>query len=146
MGVDPSGGYSAWAAGFPFTAGENDGENDDPDGDGISNLLEYVLGGVPVGAGASDTSILPVQSLTATDLVFTFRRSDASEADVALTVQWSDTLGSWNDFAIIGAADALPAVDVAEDSPSAELDTVTVTIPRSTTTGGKLFVRLQAIK
>ena len=146
VGFDPSEGYAGWAAGFPFTQGENDGENDDPDGDGISNLLEYVLGGVPVGAGASDTSILPVQSLTATDLLFTFRRSDVSEADVTLTVQWSDTLGTWNDFATIGAADNLPEVDVTEDSPAAELDTVTVTVPRSTATGGKLFVRLQAVR
>lgn len=145
VGPEPSG-YATWASGFPFTVGVNDGENDDPDGDGISNLLEYVLGGVPVGAGAGDTSILPTQSLTATDLVFTFRRSDSSETDVTLKVQWSDTLGTWNDFATIGAGDALPAVDVTEDSPTAELDTVVVTIPRSTAPGGKLFVRLHAVK
>ncbi len=145
VGSDGSG-YEAWAAGYPFTAGENDGDNDDPDGDGIGNLLEYVLGGVPVGAGANDTSILPVHGLTATDMVFTFRRSDASESDVDLKVQWSDTLGIWNDFATIGADDNLPAVDVTEDSPAAALDTVTVTIPRSTVTGGKLFVRLQGVR
>lgn len=144
VGPAPSG-YATWAAGFPFTAGVNDGENQDPDGDGISNLLEYVLGGTPIGAGASNTSILPGQSVNATDLVFTFRRSDASETDVTLKVQWSDSLGTWNDFATIGAGDA-PAVDVTEDSPSAGLDTVAVTIPRNITPGGKLFVRLQATK
>jgi len=138
--------YASWAAGFPFTAGVNDGEDDDADFDGIPNLLEYVLGGVPVGPGASDTSILPQQSLTATDLVFTFRRSDISENDVTLKVQWSGTLGVWNDFATIGAGDALPAVDVTEDSPTPEIDTVQVTIPRSTGNGGRLFVRLQAVK
>lgn len=55
-------------------------------------------------------------------------------------------MGTWNDFATIGAGDALPAVDVTEDSPSADLDTVTVTLPRSTTTSGKLFVPLHATK
>ena len=139
-------GYSAWAAGFPFNVGVNDGEDFDADGDGIVNLMEYVLGGIPVGIGASDTSILPTQELTSTDLEFTFRRSDASEGDVTLKVQWSDNLGAWNDFATIGAGDALPAVDVTEDSPDADLDTVKVTIPRSTTASGKLFVRLQAVK
>ena len=145
VGVDPAG-FSGWAAGFPFTVGVNDGENDDADGDGIVNLLEYVLGGIPVGAGAVDTSILPTQDLTSDDLEFTFLRSDLSESDVTLKVQWSDSLGVWNDFATIGAGDALPAVDVTEDSPNPDFDTVTVTIPRNTTMSGKLFVRLQAVK
>ncbi len=146
VGPDTSAGYASWAAGFPFNVGVNDGENDDADGDGIVNLLEYVLGGIPVGAGASDTSILPTLELTNDNLVFTFRRSDASESDVTLKVQWSGTLGGWNDFATIGAGDALPAVDVTEDSPNADLDTVVVTVPRSTASDGKLFVRLQAVK
>ena len=147
VGVDPNpAGYDSWVSGYPFTVGVNDGENDDADGDGIVNLLEYVLGGVPVGTGASDTSILPGQELTSTDLKLTFRRSDASEGDVTLKVQWSDNLEAWNDFVTIGAADALPEVDVTEDSPSADIDTVTVTIPRSTTSSGLLFVRLQAVK
>jgi autotransporter-associated beta strand protein len=145
VGPEPQG-YTGWIAAQPFTAGVNDGPADDPDGDGISNLLEYVLGGIPVGAGAADTSILPVQSLTATDLVLTFRRSDLSEADVTLKVQWSDDLATWHDFATIGAVDTLPAVDVTEDSPSPELDTVVVSIPRSTAPGGKLFARVQAVK
>lgn len=139
-------GYSSWTSNYPFTVGVNDGPNDDPDADGISNLLEYVLGGVPVGAGAGNTSILPAQNLTATDLVLTFKRSDLSEIDVTLKVQWSEDMTTWNNFATIGPVDALPAVDVTEDSPTAELDTVVVTIPRSTASGGKLFARVQAVK
>lgn len=139
-------GYSSWTSAYPFTVGVNDGPNDDPDADGISNLLEYVLGGVPVGAGAGNTSILPAQDLTATDLVLTFKRGDLSEIDVTLKVQWSDDMTTWNDFATIGPVDALPAVDVTEDSPTAELDTVTVTIPRSVAPGGKLFARVHAVK
>jgi autotransporter-associated beta strand protein len=146
VGRDPAAGYTSWADGFPFTVGVNDGPEQDADGDGISNVLEYVLGGIPAGAGANNTSILPTIAANTNNLVFTFRRSDSSETDVTLKVQWSDTLGTWNDFATIGAGDALPAVDVTEDSPSAELDTVTVTLPRSTTTSGKLFVRLHATK
>ncbi|RYD66382.1 MAG: hypothetical protein EOP83_05205 [Verrucomicrobiaceae bacterium] len=147
VGTDPNpSGYSTWASAYPFTTGVNDGPEQDADGDGISNVLEYVLGGIPAGTGANDTSILPTVASNTNSLVFTFRRSDLSESDVALKVQWSDGLGTWNDFATIGAGDALPAVDVTEDSPSSELDTVTVTIPKSTAQSGKLFVRLQAIK
>ena len=145
VGPEPSG-YATWKAGFPFATGVNDGENDDPDFDGISNLMEYVLGGVPVGIGSNNNTVLPIQSLDATNLVLTFRRSDISESDVTLKVQWSDTLGTWNDFVTVGAGDLLPAVDVSEDVPSTDLDTVVVTIPRNTAPGGKLFVRLQATK
>jgi len=139
-------GFTAWASGFPFTAGVNDGPEQDADGDGIKNVLEYVLGGIPVGASSSDLSILPTQSLTAGDVILTFKRSDLSEADAVLKAQWSADLATWNDLATIGAGDALPAVDVTEDSPSAALDTVTITLPRGNAVNGKLYVRLQATK
>lgn len=139
-------GYTAWAAGFPFTSGVNDGAEQDADGDGIKNVLEYVLGGIPVGAGSSDFSILPTPTLGATDVILSFKRSDLSEADTVLKAQWSTDLAAWNDFATIGAGDALPAVDVTEDSPSAALDTVVVTIPRSNAVNGNLYVRLLATK
>jgi autotransporter-associated beta strand protein len=141
--------YLAWA-GDPangLTAGVNDGPTQDPDHDGISNLMEYVLGGMPAGAGAADLSILPKQTLDATNLVLTFRRSDLSEGDTAVIVQWSTDLATWLDFATIGAADALPAVDVTEDLPSAALDTVVVTIPQTGhEAGGKLYGRVKATK
>lgn len=145
VGAGPDG-YSNWASAYPFQSGVNDGAEQDADGDGIKNLLEYVLGGVPAGAGASNTSILPVQALTSTDVTLTFKRSDVSEADVALKVQWSSNATTWNDFATIGPVSSLPAVNVTEDSPIAAVDTVVVTIPRSNAVNGKLFVRLVAAK
>lgn len=45
---DPS--YEAWAQAIAFPAGEGDAE-DDPDGDGVVNLLEYLIGGDPLAAG-----------------------------------------------------------------------------------------------
>ena len=138
-------GYANWAAAEGLTVGVNDGANQDPDGDGISNLLEYVLGGHPIGAGASDTSILPTQTLDATDLTLTFHRSDLSELDTVQTIQISTGLGTWADFATLGATSS-GAVTVTEDSPTAELDTVSVAIPRSNAVDGKLFARLNVIK
>ena len=46
--VIPPASYQAWALTQGFTAGTNDGSMLDPDGDGISNLMEYVLNGVPI--------------------------------------------------------------------------------------------------
>ncbi|MBN8460792.1 MAG: autotransporter-associated beta strand repeat-containing protein [Verrucomicrobia bacterium] len=138
-------GYAGWAATEGLTVGVNDGANDDPDGDGIANLLEYVLGGHPIGAGASDTSILPTQALDATNLTLTFERSDLSEIDTTQTIQISTGLGTWTDFATIGATSS-GAVTVTENSPTAELDTVSVAIPRSNAVNGKLFARLKVIK
>jgi len=60
---DPS--FEAWAQGFAFPGGEGDAE-DDPDGDGTRNLLEYLFGTDPLAAG---TSALPVASVkTAAEL------------------------------------------------------------------------------
>lgn len=133
--------------------GANAGANDDPDFDGIGNLMEYVLGGLPIGAGSSDNSILPTQTLPdASTLRFTFHRSDLSEVDTTQKVQISTDLGTWTDVATAGTTTALSSTalgataTVTENSPTADLDTVIVNIPRSNEVGGKLFARLIVIK
>ncbi|NQX02788.1 hypothetical protein HQ447_19180 [bacterium] len=64
---------------------------DDPDGDGVNNLLEYGLGGDPRVPSPSD---LPTLSRTmAGQLIFTFKRA---RADLTYQVQaTSDLLGTW---------------------------------------------------
>ncbi|GAA5123885.1 autotransporter-associated beta strand repeat-containing protein [Luteolibacter yonseiensis] len=137
-------GYGSWASGYGLGANSEQG---DPDNDGIRNLMEYVLGGIPSGAGAANTSVLPTQSLNATNLVLTFHRSDLSEGDVTVKAQWSNDMVNWTDFATIGATSSLPAVQVTEDTPSASLDEVIVTIPRAgREANGKLFGRVKASK
>lgn len=144
LSVVAAGGYGSWQTTYGLGANSEQG---DPDGDGIKNLMEYVLGGIPTGAGAANTSILPTQSLNATNLVLTFRRSDISEADTTVKVQWSSDMVNWTDFATVGATSALPAVQVTEDAPDPTLDTVVVTIPRAgKEANGKLFGRVKAVK
>ncbi len=144
----PVTGYDAFTANPAnnLTDGVNDGPTQDPDGDGISNLLEFVFGGLPNGTGASNTSILPTQTQTATTLVVTFKRSDASEGDSTLKVQWSADLVNWGppNEVVVGPASA-GIVAVTEDTPSADFDTVTVTIPKTgNEVGQKLFARVIA--
>ncbi|MES2707959.1 MAG: autotransporter-associated beta strand repeat-containing protein [Verrucomicrobiota bacterium] len=129
----PLSGFDAWAAGF---AGLTDtSANGDPDHDGIGNMLEYVLGGIP---NVLNTAILPV--LTPADNKWTFKRSDASEADVVLTVQWSTDLQTWTGIAV-GAASS-GSVVITENGAS--LDDVSVTLPA--TTGTRAYVRLKAVR
>jgi fibronectin-binding autotransporter adhesin len=129
--------YTTWSAGKNLVVGVNDGATQDPDGDGNSNVLEFVLGGNPL---ASDRSISPVETLTADSLVFTFRRSDASKQEVSLGFQSGSDLTRWTEIAI-GASSAGSVVVVENaDAP----DSVTVTLPRSQAVGGKLFGRLKA--
>lgn len=71
----------------------------DADGDGVTNLLEYVLGGDP---HTGDRAVLPAQGLqvftvngvTESYLTLTIRRFASSE-DVAYEVVWSPDLATW---------------------------------------------------
>ncbi len=135
--------YADWAAANGLTAGVNDGPLDDPDMDGIANLLEFILGGNPL---AMDTSILPAAEVTETDFVFTFNRSDESEEASTQTFQWGTDLTTWNDVAI-GATSSGPdgnGVTVTIVENGGDPDTVTVTVPRTNSASGKLFGRLAA--
>ena len=85
--------YDAWIAGYPGAAGLP-AAGDDPDHDGIPNLLEFALGGNPA---QSDPNIMPSASTTgsgsATYLTLTFRRA---RADVTYTVQGSSDFSNWS--------------------------------------------------
>jgi len=123
----------------------------DPDGDGISNTLECILGGQPNPAIANSNSaaMLPVATQNlAGGMVFTFHRTDVSEDITTLGFQWSTGLTfNANDAVTVGATSATTngvTVTVAEDSPDAATDTITITVPASKASGGKLFGRLQA--
>jgi hypothetical protein len=51
----------------------------DPDGEGMTNLMEFVLGGSPV---VFSLSVLPTQALVGADVVLSYKRSDQSESPV----------------------------------------------------------------
>jgi len=120
-------GYTAWAGGFAGLTDATPGG--DPDHDGISNLLEYVLGGDP---RVSSSSILPTQSVVGSNLVLSYKRNDDSKNDTTQVGQWSTDLATWTDVTPVMVNDngALP-------------DDMTVTVPLANAVGGKLFLRLK---
>jgi autotransporter-associated beta strand protein len=137
--------YETWAAGTfarPFTQ-TNPG--DDQEGDGLANLLEFVLGGDPT---ISQPDIAPKAVSSGTNLVITFKRSDESELDpaVAARVQVTADLAAWNpaDDIVIGATNGSgpngASYTVSENGLAP--DDITVTIPKGS--NAKLFARVIA--
>ncbi|MES2922170.1 MAG: autotransporter-associated beta strand repeat-containing protein [Verrucomicrobiota bacterium] len=132
-------GYDSWLANYPGLPLDQRGAGADYDGDGLKNLLEYTLGGSPLASDAA--GLTGIRS--GGNFVVTFKRSDLSETDTTLVLQYGTNLAGWTDIPI-GASPGAGMVAIGEDSPTADLDTVTVTIP----TGGaaKFFAHLKVIK
>ena len=136
VAIAPSSPYYAWAAsGQGLTAGLNDGPNDDPDHDGIPNLLEFALGGAPM---TPSRAILPVSSQNAGNLVFEYDRSVASRPpDTTQIVEYGSNLTGWTQVTI-----PLSTSGIVTITPGTTTDHVKVTIPPS---GTKMFARLRVI-
>lgn len=131
--------YLAWATGAPYNlAGANALPTADPDKDGISNSVEFVIGGNP--ASVSNTALLPTLVVNPTNFVFTYRLSDIS-AYLNPTVQYSSSLSGWTtaqngvNGVTIGAPTALEA----------GIKQVVVTIPKALAVDSKLFARLHVV-
>lgn len=153
MITQPSGNpYDDWAGGTfanAFPEGQR-GAGVDFDSDGLSNLLEFVLGGDPT---TNDSpSVRPSVIADGSNLVVTFKRSDASELApaVSVKVQVSADLVTWNpaDDILIGAATNPGPIGDANASytvtNNAGLDTIVVTIPKGAAT--RKFARVVANK
>lgn len=133
--------YGDWATAKGLT-GANNGANDDPDFDGISNIIEFALDGDPL---ASDTSKLPVSSEDATNFHFDFDRRDDSVSEVALTFEYGTTLASWPSSVAIPSNNtpvAGPPVTITDNGGGTHH--VKVTVAKSG--NPKLFGRLKAVK
>ena len=82
--------------------------------------------------GCPARPILPSKAIVGTDLVLSYKRSDASEADTTQTGQWSTNLTDWTDIA--------PVLVNENDSCPGSME---IRIPLTNAVGGKLFGRLQ---
>lgn len=143
-------GFDAWAASKGL-AGADAGFDADPDKDGLNNGLEFVLGGEPNPAnpGSNSNALLPTVAQSGGNLIVSFKRKHLSESGIALTFQWTTNMSfpsPANDVPV-GTADSTTdtiVVDVTEDSPDADTDSVVITVPAAKSAGGKLFGRLKA--
>lgn len=127
--VEPAVGYDNWASNPDFALYEDQkGPDQDPDNDGLANLLEYSLGGNP---SISDPGIAPELTLAGADMEISFERSVDSASDTTAVIQWSTDLQSW------------PAENEIEVSGTG---TITKTIPGSNAQNGKIFARLKVTK
>ena len=90
-----------WRLTYFGTSGNtgNAADTADPDGDGVSNLMEFATGSNPTSTSSPPGSGV----LNGSFIEFTYTRSNAALADgVIFSVEWSDTLdaGSWSNTGV----------------------------------------------
>lgn len=132
----PTEGYIAWLSGFRGIADKREGA--DPDGDGIPNLVEYVLHGHP---GLTTPWIVPTHSSGGSDFVFNFNRIAASEGTTTQVFQYSTDMVHWSDVRITAPVDAGVGIGPVDGSGN---QSVTVTVPKGANT--TMFGRLQVAR
>jgi hypothetical protein len=124
---DPVEDFSAWAEARIPDAGAR-GEQNDPDGDGMVNLLEYAYGTNPV---VADSGKGPRVVVEAGNPFFVFQRSTTALVS-PLTVLTGDSPA---------ASNPLDLANLAENGPEIE-GVVEVRVPLTTAGEGRLFLRL----
>jgi hypothetical protein len=128
--------YSQWAAdpAQGLAPGAKRGALEDPDADGLSNLLEFALGGKPM---VASRAVLPILTRAGGAWLFEYDRSDLALASTVQAVEYSGNLTDWTAVPI--PATSSGQVTITERSPDA-LDHVKVTLPGS---GGHFYARLK---
>lgn len=131
--------FESWLATFALPPGET-GPEDDPDGDGVPNLVEFLCKTDP---SASSTAIHDVQFATAADgrpqIKFRYRRF--IDAQIYPLHQWSTDLVNWGSGGMTTTLSP-DATDVDGDGTT-YVWRITMTFPAGTT---KAFVRLRAFR
>ena len=92
------GGFASWIAGFGLAAGDQD-PGDDPDLDGVSNLIEYAVAGRNPNAAEGG-----VGTFSAGTLSFSKRPEAAADPKIAYQIEESDDLGTLDPWAAVTAA------------------------------------------
>ncbi|MGC4074668.1 MAG: Ig-like domain-containing protein [Nibricoccus sp.] len=125
--------YNAWAAGYVFPAGL-EGPAADADGDGQSNLLEFILGQNPLSAGVENVKLITIADGGVDYPALRFTRVIA-RGDIGVQVRVSTDL----DF-----SSTLGAVEVSAINQGNGTELVTVRSAVSYAVQPKQFLRLDA--
>lgn len=127
--------YQSWASANGLSSGVNDGATQDPDGDGVSNLLEFALGGNPL---AANPAILPVVARSGSNLTLTFDIKTAAKTDYTIGAESTgDLAASWS--AVTHGVGGATVVEMTVDGSTNRI-VVTVLAPAA---GAKLFLRVK---
>ena len=126
--------YESWASDplQGLTASVNNGPLDDPDHDGVANLMEFALGGAPM---VSSHEILPILTKRAATWLFTYDRSVTARATTTQVVEYGSNLTGWTPVSIPQTSEG-----IVEITPGSLGDHVQVIIPNQ---GSQTFVRLK---
>ena len=133
--------FATWSTTNAPTTGND--PSDDEDGDGVSNGVEFVLGG---DKDSNDLDKLPAAATDATNMTFTFVRDQASiDASVSVEIEVGANLASWPTSYTVGAdtAGSDAGITVAKDTPVAGKDTVTLTVAQAPDI--RKFARLKVV-
>jgi autotransporter-associated beta strand protein len=119
------------------------GFDDDADGDGYDNGLEWILGGSPLAQDAS--TLITATGSASGGLTLSFQRADESIGHASLFVEYdADLAGTWTSVNIEGVPPFANEVSV-NVTPGTPEDTISVNIPASPNApDGKLFGRIKA--
>ena len=134
--LESSAGYSSWAA----VNAIGSTPDQDKDGDGVINAVEYVLGG---DVNTNDLSKLPTVDASGANLVFTFKRKMTSiDGSTVVSIELDTDLSGWEtSYSVPDTAVANnPGVTVVKDTPTG-YDTITLTVQKGADT--KKFAHLK---
>jgi beta-lactam-binding protein with PASTA domain len=134
LGPDFAGDYAVWSAAYESVDLTDPAA--DHDGDGLKNQEERLWGLDPTNA----SSFNPIRTLLdATNGTFTYTRRNPALTGYAYTVLTSENLVAWHEDAGAQQAPGTPDAD--------GVQTVAVTLsPEARAGGGRLFVRVRALK
>lgn len=127
--------FQAWATTYGLNPAGNGAETANPSGDGLPNLLTYVLGGNPT---KTNTALLPAASVTTTSgtsvLTYQFDLNKTAAATNPVNIQYSPDLINWT-IAVSGQN----GITITTTSLNSTTEQLTATIPSTNPT---LFARL----
>lgn len=133
-GDDP---YATWAS----TNAPGQNPNDDFDGDGVPNAIEFVLGG---SKDTNDLDKLPIVATSGGDMTFTFVRDrDSVDASVSVEIEVGTDLVNWPTIYTVGANTAGSSAGVTVADNGGGTDTITLTVAQAPDT--KKFARLKVV-
>jgi fructan beta-fructosidase len=140
IGMTP---YMIWAtqAGLDDSPGKESGWEEDPDHDSIPNGLEWVLGGDALAGDAGGLLAAEQED----GIVMEFEVTGTALEEGILAAQWSSNLnGPWTSVPIEAGLPPNEGGVSVSVSGGASPYAVTVRIPASVATGGRIFARLGA--